>query len=136
MRQRWMAVILIVCLSIGCGRQGPLNIEQDVQLGALGDSNIKSLPIAAASKEQKVSVLVRTNNVPIHVYVVQDKDAAKLDEQLSLDVASTVPLLAHKWDVKEGTLEATIPANSGFKVFLVNKSSTKATAAVKITASK
>jgi hypothetical protein len=120
----------------GCGRQASLNIEKDIELDGLGGDNIKSTIVSAAQKEQKVSILVRTNAVPVNVFVVLEKDVDVLRGQLENDQTPTVNIIAKKEKLQEGTVEATIPAGSGFAVVLTNRGSKKAEVMLKIGTSK
>jgi hypothetical protein len=96
----------------GCGQK--LDYETAVQLEA-GD--VQLLAIDPPKREQKVTVTVTSSGSPISVYVIlgKDKEAAK---QALLDSKKPTGALASNVKTQEATLEATIPANTGFGVLL------------------
>ena len=96
----------------GCGQK--LDYETTVQLEA-GD--VQLLSIDPPKQEQKVTVTVSSSGSPISVYVVsgKDKEAAK---QALLDLKKPAGALASNAKTQEATLEATVPANTGFGVLL------------------
>jgi hypothetical protein len=68
-------------------------------------------------REQQVRVTVTSSGSPVTVYIVlnKDKEAAK---QALLDGKNPVGALDGKAKTQDATLEATIPANSGFAILL------------------
>jgi hypothetical protein len=129
-----LCAMLVFALGFtGCGRMAALNYEKDMEIEGQGT---KSFTVTAPNKEQKVNVLVRSNGVPLDVYVALEKDLATLERQVTEQKAVTASCLTKKDKVTEGTLEATVPAGASFGVLLVNPGSKKASAAVKIASSK
>jgi|GEM_PF-7068391 len=130
----WLQFICFVSLAAcaGCGAATALNIEKDLEVAALGGDNIKSVIISAPKKDQKVTVLVRTNQVPVNVYMVPERDLDAVQEKLSNQEALATPPLAKLEKSQEGTLEASVTGGTGFAVVVVNPGSKPAKVALKI----
>jgi outer membrane lipopolysaccharide assembly protein LptE/RlpB len=109
--RRCLLAALLLTLS-GCGQR--LNYETTVQLG---DGEVQSLSIDPPKREQKVSVTVTSSGSPIDAYIVLDKDKEAAKQAL-LDRKKPANPLDGKTKTQDATLEATIPANTGFAVLL------------------
>lgn len=97
------AVLGVIWLS-GCGAK--LNIEQTKELSL---SEVITQPLDAYKKEQKITITVSaTNPVDVFVYLDKDKDAA----EAAINAKKDDKLLAVSRMLKDGKLEAPIPANS------------------------
>ena len=108
-RRALLAVLLLAFPS--CQR---LNYETAVDLS---EGEVQSILVEAPKKEQKVSVTASSAGSPIDVYVVLDKDK-EAGKQALLDRKKPASSLASKVKTREATLEATIPANTGFAILL------------------
>jgi hypothetical protein len=85
-----------------------------VQLDA---GEVQSLSVEPPKRDQKVSVTATSSSSPIDVYLVLDKDK-EAGKQALLDGKKPAASLARKAKTQDATLEATIPANTGFAVLL------------------
>jgi hypothetical protein len=103
----------------GCAER--LNYETTVQLG---DGEVQSLSIDPPKSEQRVSVTVSSSGSPIDAYIVLDKDKEAAKQAL-LDRKKPAATLDGRAKTQDATLEATIPAKTGFAILLggANKSS-------------
>ncbi|SRR6266404_876944 len=112
-----LAILLLVLP--GCGQK--LDYETAVELD---EGQVQLIFIDPPKKEQKVSVTVTSSGSPIDVYVVLDKDK-EAGKQALLDRKKPTGSLASKTKTQNATLEATIPANTGFAILLggANKNS-------------
>src|SRR5947209_6330543 len=110
LRRSFLALLLLALT--GCGQR--LNYERTVELSS-GD--VQLILIDPPKREQQVSVMVSPVGSPIDVYVVLDKDS-EAGKQALLDHKKPAGSLASKTKTQEATLEATIPANSGFAILL------------------
>ena len=109
--------LMIIFLALaGCGQK--LAYETTVQLA---DGEVQSIAVDAPKTEQKVSVSVVSSGSPVDVYVVLDKDK-ETGKQALLDRKKPAESLASKVKTQDATLEATVPANTGFAVLLGNAS--------------
>lgn len=108
-------------LTAGCQR---LNFEHAVKLEP-GD--VRGFPVDAPRGEQKVAVEVRAADAPVDVYVVLAEDE---NDPLNRLLSGRAPenVLASKKQVKETTLEATVPAKKKFSVLLANAPKTTSVA--------
>lgn len=121
--------------AVGCGRlQVRTTVERDLEVDALGGDNIKSVIVSGTTSQQMVKVLVRTDGAPVDVYVVLERDQEALENQLGNQQQVTVQTLAKSEKIREGQIEATVPAGNGFAVVVVNNGTKKASVSLKVSA--
>jgi hypothetical protein len=130
----WPGLVLLFVL--GCGRAGSVNLERDLEVDPLGGDNIKSIVVPASRSAQKIDVLVRTNAIPVDVYVTLESNLEALQNQLANQQAVTAPVLAKGEKITESQLTASVPAQQAFAVVVVNSGSKKASVSLKIVGSK
>jgi hypothetical protein len=109
----------------GCQR---LNDERTVSV-PLG--TIQAIGYSAPRYEQKLTIQVNSPGAPVTVYLVREEDSNTAQNQLDGSKPPTAPL-AGKEKVEEATLEATVPAKTGF-VLLIRADKKKAEVKVKVT---
>jgi hypothetical protein len=119
----WLALALL--LAAGCQR---LNDERTVTVEGTGWNTLDSDP---PRYEQKVTVTVSSPEAPLDVYLVKAADKEAMQEALDKDKDKPVAL-AKQEKAKETTLEATVPAKTGFTIFLVGTTGKTVQAKVKV----
>jgi hypothetical protein len=112
LRLRCSVPVFLILALAGCGQR--LDYESTVQLDA---GEVQSLGVDPPRREQRVSVTVTSTSVPVDVYVVLEKDKES-GKQALLDVKKPAESLASKTKTQQATLEATIPAKTGFAILL------------------
>ncbi len=120
---------MLVCLSLtfaGCNR--PLNYEKTANLPV---GQIKSFPVTAPSYQQKITLSFKSTETPVDVYIALDRDLDAAVDAIG-NYKTPQNVLASKLKAKEGTLEATIPAKTGFGGIVANATK-DTTVEVKIT---
>ena len=120
----FLLAALLVALP-GCGK---LHYESTVELGA---GEVELILVDPPKREQQISVTVTSSGSPINVYVVLAKDKEVAKEAL-LNGQKPAASLAGKVKTQEATLEATVPANTGF-VILLGGASKSSQVKVKVT---
>jgi hypothetical protein len=124
LRRTLFALLLLVLP--GCGQK--LNYETTVDLD---EGQVQSILIDAPKSEQKVTVTVNSAGAPIDAYIVLDKDK-EAGKQALLNRQKPPQSLAGKVKTQDATLEATVPANTGFAL-LVGGASKNSRVSVKVT---
>jgi hypothetical protein len=122
---------LLLVLS-GCGQKSA-GVEQDFEMDAV-DSD-RHWEFTAPSKEQKVTVLLRSAGVKLDVYVALAGEYPALKDQLERQAIVTAKVLAKKEQITEGQLEATVPAGQSYYVVIGKQTTKSVKASVKITTS-
>ena len=95
-----------------CGQK--LDYESTLQVD---DAQVQSISVDPPKKEQKVNVVVTSSASPVDVYVVLEKDK-EAGKQSLLNGNKPAESLTGKLKTQDTTLEATIPANTGFAILL------------------
>jgi hypothetical protein len=108
---------LAVLLAPACQR---LNYEKSFEIDA---DDVQAVLIDPPRSDQKVSISVSATGSPVDVYVVLEKDKPAAMKRLK-DFQKPENTLAAKEKVQSDTLEATVPAKSGFVVLLANAKKT------------
>jgi hypothetical protein len=103
---------LLLLLAVGCQ---PVNVEKNISIKA---GEVRSLGLTAPSRSQKVKVTITPTGGPIDAYIVKDPDG-KYGDNPPLNKPPTADVLASKMSsTEEFTLEATVPARTGYAVLL------------------
>lgn len=121
---------LILCLLLQQADVPQLNYERTLELDS---GTVRSIILDALSGEIKATIVVRSPGVPVHVYVVLEKDREAAEESV-LRGKKPEKLLASKEKTEEVTLQATIPAKTEFVVLLACAGKQKAEVKLKVTA--
>lgn len=116
-------VPLAVIALVGCSKIHEKR-EFNVDSGAF-----HSLSITAPLSEQKVKVTM-TSDQAVSVYVILEKETGGKDEIDPEKMKAGV--LASQKNVKEATLDATIPAKEAYRVYVINASTKSAAVKVSI----
>jgi hypothetical protein len=117
---RLVLCVLGLCLLLGGGcRRQTLDDERTVSLDA---GALKSFPVDAPRRDEKVTVTFSSPGVPVSVYLVD----AKAAEQAIDTIRPPANALASAVSTEQGTIEGTVPAKTEFAVVLHNPG-TKAT---------
>jgi hypothetical protein len=95
----------------GCQR---LNEERSYNMDALSYQTIEVPP---PRYEQKVSAQVNAKGSPVSAYLVRENDKAEAEKALSAEKAPP-NVLASKENGEEFTLEGTVPAGTGYILFI------------------
>jgi hypothetical protein len=106
----YLLVALLLVLP-GCQK---LNYETTVQLG---DGDVQLVLVDPPRSEQKVHITAASSGSPVDVYVVLDKDKEAAKQAL-LDGKKPAAVLVSETKTRDASLEATIPAKSGFAILL------------------
>ena len=128
-RSSWPWLLAAALVLAGCQRG--LNVERSVEVEP---HEVKSVIIDAPKKDQTLKVEVRSPGAPVDVYLVLEKDREAVERQLT-DDRKTSNALASKLKVEADTLEANVPANSGFAVLLMHRKPKSITVGLKVTGS-
>jgi hypothetical protein len=109
-----LSLVALVLLLAGCQR---LNEDRTVDLEP---QSIKYVSVDPPRSQQQVTVLVSSPGVPVDVHLVAEgeKDAAMKSLELGKRLESSKLLTAAQLNVESATLEATVPARTGFTVLL------------------
>jgi hypothetical protein len=124
---------LLLCLWTALPMQagGPqLRYEKSFDLAP---GAVRSVILDALSGEIKARIAVKSPGVPIHVYVVLEKDQDAAVDKL-LQGKRPEKLLASKEKTEDALLEAKVPAKTAFAVLLIGAADRKAAVKVKVTA--
>jgi hypothetical protein len=125
--------VWLACLALslpGLGGCQKLDIQRSVTL-APGD--VKNLQIDAPRSDQKVRVTLASSDSAINAYLVLQKDHDAVDQALQAgNRPDPSAVLASQEKAKEATLEATVPAKSGFSIFF-NGATKPTTVSVQVT---
>ena len=98
-------------LLAGCQR---LNYEKTHDVPVMEPKTIAFDP---PRYEQKVTVQVSSAGAPVSVYLVRESDLEAATKQITADKAPASPL-ASKENAEEITLEATVPAKTGYALLI------------------
>jgi hypothetical protein len=107
----WLALALL--LAAGCQR---LNDERTVEFDE--ETAWKKLTFDPPRYEQKVNVTVSSPGAPLTAWLVKTDDAQAVEDALGRGKA-VQSALAHKEKAEDISLEATVPANTGYTLYLV-----------------
>lgn len=107
-------LLAVLLLTGGCQ---PLKYEKSLTVDA-GD--IQTLTFDPPRYEQKLKVQVSSPGSPVSVYLVRESEAQAVQQDLNFGKAPASPL-AGKDKAEEITLEATIPAKTGFALVIHSK---------------
>jgi hypothetical protein len=102
---------MLACLALalgGCNRA--LNYEKTITSQAGG---INSFAVTPPTYQQKITLSFKSTETPVDVYITLQKDLEAAADALGKYQAPQ-NVLASKLKAKEGSLEATIPARTGF----------------------
>ena len=105
-----VGITMIVCA--GCQK---ISVEKTVTMD-VGDMKGAAL-IDGPKSEQKIKVEFTSSECPVNVFVVVGKDSNKILDEL-FKAAPKADIRAKSEKAKEGTLDATIPANEDYGVYL------------------
>lgn len=100
-----------VVLTAGCQR---LNEERTM---SLLPGEFKHLSFSPPTYEQKLTVQASSPGAPVSVWLVRESDKEAAQEKLQSDKPPDAPL-ASKEKAEEITLDATIPAKTGYVLFI------------------
>jgi hypothetical protein len=106
----------------------PLKIEKTMSVPVGG---VSSLILDPPRYEQKVTVQISSPGAPVSAYLVRESDRAAAEALMQKDKAPTSPL-AGKEKAEDITLEATVPAKTGFAL-LIRADKKNADVKVKVT---
>ncbi len=109
--RRSLCFLASAVLLAGCQK---LDYEQTLKMEA-GD--VKSFPVDPPRSEQKVTVTVTSTIAPVNVYLVLEKDQEAALKALD-HYQKPVNPLASQEKTQDATLEATVPAKTGYVVLL------------------
>ena len=107
---RILSMTLVACA--GCQR---ISVEKSVTMD-VGDVKGAAL-IDGPKSEQKIKVEFTSSESPINVFVVLGNDSNKILDEL-FKPTPKADIRAKTEKAKEGTLEATIPANQDYGIYL------------------
>ena len=108
----WILLLLALLVCGGC--QKPLNEQKTL---TMGPGDVRKIEIDAPRREQAVTVTFTSSATEVSVYLVTAQDGDKGLEALT-NYKPLSATLAEKKKAKTGTLEATIPAKTGFAILL------------------
>lgn len=111
------ALMLLLGLLAGCRQKLDLERSLTVDVG-----DVQLIDIDPPRSEQKLTVTVTPSGAPVDVYVVAADDAEAAKQALLGNKKPSKPLASKLKVSKEETLEATIPAKTGYAVILGNAS--------------
>lgn len=117
--------ILLCLLAAGVPQ---IDLERTFELEA---REVRSVVLNALSDAIKVKAMVQSAGSPVNVYLVLEKDREAALEKV-LKGERPDKLLAHKEKVEEATLEAAIPAKSGFVIVFTTATDKKATVKIAV----
>jgi hypothetical protein len=109
---RGFLLAAVLAVLPGCGQR--LNYETTVHLS---DGDVQLVLVDPPRSEQNVTVTATSSSSPVDVYLVLDKDKEAAKQTL-LDRRKPAAVLAGVAKTRDATLEATIPAKSGFAILL------------------
>jgi hypothetical protein len=122
-----VACLLALCVLAGC--RSKVDFEKSFTLG-LGD--VQWFEVDGPKMQQKIAVSV-TADGPVNVHVAIAANQKAIEETLRADkLPDATKLLAFKEKAQTETIEATVPANANFVVF-VSGAKKKTDVKVKIT---
>lgn len=121
---------LILCLLLQPADVPQLNYERTLDLEP---GSIRSILLDALSGEIKATIVAKSPGVPVHVYIVLEKDREAAEESV-LRGQKPEKLLASKEKTEDATLQVTIPAKTEFVVLLASAGKQKAEVKLKVTA--
>jgi hypothetical protein len=108
--------LLVLGLLALAGCQKKLNEEKTFTLTA---GEVRAFPVDAPIREQQLSVTVTAAGSSVNVHIVPESaHAATMEAMQNLKKLDPAKVLASKEKVENDTLEATIPAKTGFSVFI------------------
>jgi len=116
----------LALLAAGCGQR--LNIEKS---GKVVGHGYYALDVDPPPSAQKVSIAI-SSAATLSAYLVLEKDRDKAEQNLEKDKAPA-DCLDQKDKAQNPTLEATIPAKSGFVIFVRSDSGKDADFQIKVT---
>jgi hypothetical protein len=110
--------VLLACLALSLPGLGGCQKLDEKRSVTLAPGDVKNLQIDAPRADQKVHVAVTSSDCPVDVYVVLQKDHDSVDQTL---LAGNKPdakkVLASQEKTRDASLEATVPAKSGYSIF-------------------
>jgi hypothetical protein len=110
---RLVLMALVVPLGAGCQR---LEVERAV---TVDPGTIRSISVDPPRGEQKVAVVVISPGVPVDVSVVTQNEQEAVKKTLEAGKRPDASkLLSGQEKVENAVLEATVPARTGFMIFL------------------
>jgi hypothetical protein len=113
--QRLVRLLLVVAICLlgtaGCQK---LDYEKTVNLGA---GEVQAISIGPPTREQKITVVASSTGSTLNVCLVLEKDV-EAAKQAMLDGKAPKEPLASKEKAQEATLEATVPAKTGYAIVL------------------
>lgn len=131
---RWKAKLLgyLLLLAVFVGGCQPFKYEKEF---SIEPGVVEDIAIDPPSRDQNVKVTFNSSGVPVSVYVVLEQNGPLVQEQIRKSQNPDNNLiLAKKEKAEEGTVEAKIPAKSGY-IVLVAGGPKKSTVKIKITGS-
>lgn len=106
----------------GCGQ--PLNYEKD---DSVEPTEVKEYPVDPPRSQQQVEAKVTSKEHKISAYLVLEENSSKVKATLLNDKEPDSKLVLSKQDnVTEASISATIPAKTGYSLFVKNKTGKKA----------
>ena len=123
--------LLPLCVLSLAGCRQKVNEVKEVRLN-LGD--VKMFSVDPFNGQHNVTVSVASDKVPIDLFVVTESNhAAVLDALTKENAPDPAKVMASKLRIETGALDLTIPAKTGFTVFLSGARKGEAQVLLKIT---
>ena len=109
--------LLTLGLLMLMGCQKPLHYEKSF---TLTPGETQAFPVDAPKSQQQVTVAVTANGSPVNVFIVLESEHAATMDALANKGKNpdAAKVLASKEKMESGALEATVPAQKGFSVFV------------------
>jgi hypothetical protein len=125
-----LALAPLVSLLLGISGCQRLDADRTVKLEP---SQVHAILFDAPRSDQKVSVTMSSPGAPVEVYLLLEKDREAAVQSLEQGKRpAKEQILASKDKAEEATLEATVPAKSGYAVLLNSKAGKTAEVKVKV----
>jgi hypothetical protein len=111
-REAWFLLLCLTLSLTGCNRA----LHYDKTL-SMGPGDVKSFSVDPPRSEQKVTITFTSSAVPVSVYVALEKDLETASKAIE-NYKQPDGILAKQEKAREGSIEAVIPAKSGFGVIV------------------